>query len=239
MDKSVVTVFVGFDQVEAVAYHTLCHSILSRSSVPVNFVPIKRSMLKDIYKRETDPQQSNEFSFTRFLVPYLMGYKGYAIFIDCDQLFRADISELMAMCDFTKSVQVVKHEYTPSSKTKYLGNVQYDYPRKNWSSVMLFNCFHHHCKKLTPKYVNEASSKELHRFEWTNDESIGELPVEWNHLVGEYAPNPGAKIVHFTVGGPYFHEYENCEFSDEWFIERSLMQNCEQIDAQPIMVEHK
>ena len=223
-----LNIFAGFDQVEAVAYHTLCHSILSRSSKPVSITPVKISMLEGIYNRKRDQKQSNEFSFTRFLVPYLMGYKGHALFMDCDMLVRTDINELFELRDNTKSVQVVKHDYTPKDRTKFLGTTQYQYPRKNWSSVMLFNCSHYHCRKLTPEYVNTATGMDLHRFKWTEDRYIGELSKDWNHLVSEYDPNPDAKIVHYTVGGPYFDEYMHCEYSDEWFEERSLMRHCEQ-----------
>ena len=223
-----VNIFIGYDSVESVAYHTLCESILSRASVPIAIHPIKRSLLKDIHSRPIDEKQSNEFSFTRFLVPHLMGYKGYAIFMDCDMLVLDDIKKLYDHADWQKSVSVVKHDYTPKDKVKYLGTIQHPYPRKNWSSVMIFNCAHHHCKRLTPEYVNTASGLDLHRFNWTEDDAIGELPIEWNHLVSEYEPNPKAKLVHFTVGGPYFHEYEHCEYSDEWFKERSIMTNCNQ-----------
>ncbi len=220
--------FIGFDQVEAVAYHTLCHSILSRATVPVEIIPIKRSMLKEIHNRPLDPNQSNEFSFTRFLVPYLCNYQGRAIFTDCDMLMRVDAKELIDLAGDYYAVQVVKHDYTPKHSTKYLGTVQYPYPRKNWSSVMLFNCSHSDCKQLTPRYVNQASGLDLHRFKWARDTRVGELPREWNHLVSEYSPNPEAKIVHWTVGGPYFKEYENCEFAEEWFNERNLMNTCVQ-----------
>ena len=223
-----VNIFIGYDSVESVAYHTLCESILSRASVPVAIIPIKRSLVKAFHDRPIDEKQSNEFSFTRFLVPYLMGYKGYAIFMDCDMLVLDDIKKLFDHADWSKSVSVVKHDYTPKDKVKYLGTIQHSYPRKNWSSVMIFNCSHHHCKRLTPEYVNTASGLDLHRFNWTEDDAIGELPKEWNHLVGEYPPNPNAKLVHFTVGGPYFHEYEHCEYSDKWFKERALMTNCNQ-----------
>jgi len=227
---STVKWFIGFDQVEAVAYHTLCHSIISRSTIPVEIIPIKRSMLQHIHSRPLDKHQSNEFSFTRFLVPYLCGYEGYAIFTDCDMLMRVDVKELISKIDQYYAVQVVKHDYEPKNDVKYLGTKQYAYPRKNWSSVMLFNCSHSDCKQLTPDYVNSASGLDLHRFKWARDSRIGELDKVWNHLVSEYAPNPNAKIVHWTVGGPYFNEYENCEFSDEWFIERALMNNCLQRD---------
>jgi len=225
-----IRIFIGFDQREAVAYHTLCQSILSRASVPVSFIPVKRSMMKEFHSRPIDEKQSNEFSFTRFLVPYMSGFNGFSIFMDCDMLVTTDIKELWDLRDPFCSVQVVKHNYEPKNKYKYLGTTQYPYPKKNWSSVMIFNNSHYHCRKLTPDYVNEASGMELHQFKWTEEEKIGELPAEWNHLVSEYAPNPNAKNVHFTVGGPYFHEYENCEYSEEWFQERALMQNCDQLD---------
>lgn len=223
-----IPIYIGFDQAESVAWHTLTHSILSRASVPVSIIPVKRSLFTDFHTRPIDPKQSNEFSFTRFLVPYLNDYEGHAIFMDCDMLVLDDIKKLWDMRNPFKAVQVVKHDYIPRDEMKYLGTTQYKYPRKNWSSVMLFNCGHHHCKTLTPEFVNHASGLELHQFKWTDDDFIGELPVEWNHLVSEYPPNPKAKLIHYTVGGPYFHEYDNCEYSDQWFDERLLMQFCQQ-----------
>lgn len=222
-----IKIFIGFDQAESIAFHTLCHSILARASVPVAIFPIKRSMLNEIHTRNLDPKQSNEFSFTRFLVPYLSGYTGISIFMDCDMLVRCDIKELLDQCEwFNKAIYVVKHDYTPKDSVKYLNTIQYRYPRKNWSSVMVFNNSHSCCKNLTPEYVNTASGLDLHRFNWCTDDQIGELSTDWNHLVSEYPPNLDAKIVHFTVGGPYFHEYSNCEFSEEWFDEKSKMMTC-------------
>lgn len=221
-------VFIGFDQVEAIAYHTLCHSIISRASVPVSIIPIKRSMLRDMHNRPIDPKQSNEFSFIRFLVPYLSGYTGRALFMDCDMMLRTDIKNLFDLADMYSSVQVVKHDYTPHDSVKYLNSIQYQYPKKNWSSVMLFNCNNSSCRRLTPEYVNSASGLDLHQFKWCPEDRVGELPKEWNHLVGEYPPNPDAKIVHWTVGGPYFEEYTHCEFAEEWFYERQMMQHCSQ-----------
>lgn len=220
-----IKVFIGFDQVEAVAYHALCQSIIETATQPVSITPIKKSMLP-MYKRQYDDRQSNEFSFTRFLVPYLCDYEGWALFIDCDMMFRADVSELWNLRDNSKSVQVVKHDYTPTTQRKFLGAIQYRYPRKNWSSVMLFNC--EKCKRLTPEYVNTASAADLHRMEWAD--SIGGLPYEWNHLVGEYAPNPDARLVHWTIGGPYFNEYVSTEFSSEWFETKLRMMNCNQLE---------
>jgi len=207
--------FIGVDDVEMVAYHTMVQSIIETCSVPISITPLKLSMLPE-YTRERDPKQSNEFSFSRFLVPYLMDYEGFAIFADLDMLVRADLSELWKLRDSTKSVQVVKHDYTPKTHTKYLGAIQYQYPRKNWSSVMLFNCEHDHCRRLTPEYVNTASGMNLHRFHWTHEDYIGSLPKEWNWLVGEYEYNEFAKIAHLTIGGPWFVEYANTDYANEW-----------------------
>ena len=208
-------IFIGYDAVESVAYHTLVQSILEYTKEPVSITPIKLSMLPE-YTRSRNTKQSNEFSFSRFLVPYLCDYEGWALFMDCDMMFTDSVSELWKLRDESKSVQVVKHDYTPKTQVKFLGAIQYQYPRKNWSSVMLFNCGHDHCKRLSPEYVNTADAMALHRFFWTHEDFIGELPVEWNHLVGEYEKNPLAKNAHFTLGGPWFYEYADAEFSDEW-----------------------
>jgi lipopolysaccharide biosynthesis glycosyltransferase len=159
------------------------------------------------------------FAFSRFLVPYLCDYQGYALFLDCDMLCRGDIAELFDLMDPTKPVMVVKHDYTPKTETKFLGQKQTKYPMKNWSSVMLFN--NDMCEALTLDAVNSMSGLELHQFKWTepNLGMVGELPKEWNHLVGEYDPNPNAKMIHFTLGGPYFTGYEHCEYALEWFEE--------------------
>jgi lipopolysaccharide biosynthesis glycosyltransferase len=221
-------IFIGFDAVETVAYHTLVQSILNHCSEPVSITPIKLSMLPE-YTRKRLPEQSNEFSFTRFLVPYLCGYEGKALFMDCDMIFRTDPKEIFGLIEENQSVAVVKHDYIPKNKTKYLGAIQYQYPRKNWSSVMLFNCGHEHCKRLTPEFINTADPATLHRFHWTHDDYIGELPVEWNHLVGEYPPNKDAKIVHWTIGGPYFVEYADTEFAGEWIELERQINHCQQM----------
>lgn len=220
-------IFIGYDRAESISYHALVQSIIEYSSVPVSITPVKMTMLPE-YIRDRDPKQSNEFSFTRFLVPYLCGYEGQAIFMDCDMMFRTDPKELFDLFDETKAVQVIKHDYTPSTRTKYLGSMQYQYPRKNWSSVMLFNCAHEHCKRLTPEYVNTIEALNLHRFYWTHDDFIGALPVEWNHLVGEYEPNPEAKNVHWTICGPWFcNDPSLVEFGNEWVEMRDKMEYAE------------
>jgi hypothetical protein len=222
-----IRIFIGFDQVESIAYHTLCQSIIENTTVPVSITPVKLSMLP-MYKRRRDPKQSNEFSFSRFLVPYLCGYEGWGLFMDCDMMFRADVKELWDLRDSTKSVQVVKHDYTPKNQTKFLGAIQYPYPRKNWSSVMLFNAGHIDCQRLTPALVNNGDALMLHRMHWTSDECIGELPPQWNHLVGEYPYREDAKNVHWTVGGPYFREYSKADYHEEWFSMRGKMTHCTQ-----------
>ncbi len=164
-----------------------------------------------------------EFSLTRFLVPALSQYRGWSLFMDCDMLSRADFAELAAFTERAgdKAVLVCKHDYVPRTSRKMLDQVQTRYARKNWSSVMLMN--NSRCTGLTPEYVNNASGLELHRFAWTTDASIGELPLEWNWLVGEYPHNPTAKIVHYTLGGPYFSEYRGCDYAEEWFEENRRM----------------
>jgi hypothetical protein len=219
----VLQVFIGYDPREAVAYHTLAHSILRRASLPVTIAPVMQSQLKGLYTRGRGPTESTEFSLTRFLVPALSQYRGWSLFMDCDMLCRADIAELASYAERApdKAVLVCKHDYTPGPKRKFLNQVQTVYPRKNWSSVMLFN--NARCGALTPDYVNTATGLELQRFQWLPDEEIGELPLEWNWLVGEYKRNPDAKIVHFTIGGPYFDEYRGCDYAEEWFEENRRM----------------
>ena len=232
MPEKMIRVFVGYDPVESVAWHTMVHSILEKSSVPLAITPINLNNLKGIYKRTHDSKQSNQFSFTRFLVPYLCGYSGYAVFFDCDMLLRADIASLFAESSIdSHAVCVVKHDYIPKNKIKYLNNIQHAYPRKNWSSVVLWNCGHPANKIVTPDYVNTVEPSILHRFSWLQDDEIGELDIRWNWLVGEYENPPiDVKNIHWTVGGPYFNEYKNTDFSDEWYAQLGKVIYCKQRD---------
>ena len=210
-----INVFIGYDPREAVAFSVLAHSIHARASQPVSIAPLMLSQLKGIYTRERHPLQSTDFSFTRFLVPYLSGYTGWSLFMDCDMLVLDDIAKLWALRDDRYAVQVVKHHHVPKEEIKFLGAKQTKYEKKNWSSVMLFN--NTKCHALTPEYVNTASGLELHQFKWLgNDDLIGEIPRRWNHLVGYDAPNPDASLVHYTIGGPYFNEYRDCEHAEAW-----------------------
>jgi len=226
-----IKIFIGYDHAESVAWHVLAHSILMRSSAPVSLIPINIGNIdKSVFNRPRDQKQSNEFAFTRWLVPYLCNYRGCAIFMDCDMLLRTDITELVKLYDEQYAVQVVKHDYVPKDDIKYLGNKQTSYNKKNWSSVMMFNCAA--CKMLTPEYINTASGLELHQFKWlSSDDMIGALPATWNWLVGEYDYNPHVGIVHFTVGGPYFKEYAHCDYSAEWRREYAGMTNCAQLHS--------
>ena len=224
-----IKVFIGFDQVESVAWHTFAHSIFKRSSSPVSITPLYLNNLKDIYTRPRDPKQSNEFSFTRFLVPYLCNYQGFGIFFDSDMMLRVDIAQIFKAIkkDPGKAVYVVQHDYIPKNETKYLNTKQYKYPRKNWSSVVLWDCSHPSNKKVTSEFVNTANPLDLHRFLWLKDDEIGKLDIKWNWLVGEYEnPPKDVKNVHWTVGGPYFEEYKNVDFSNEWFEEYKDMTYC-------------
>ena len=218
--SAILRVFLGWDSNEAVSYHVLAHSILRHASVPVSVTPLKLSQLP--MTRERTPTQSTEFSFSRFLVPWLCGYEGQAIFMDCDMLCRDDIAGLHG--ESRKAVSVVKHDYQPRPEDKFLGQRQSIYAKKNWSSVMVFD--NNLCRKLTPEYVNSATGLELHQFKWLpSDAWIGSLAPEWNCLISEenQCRVEEAKILHFSRGGPWFKKFSECDGSNEWFEEKSLM----------------
>lgn len=210
-----INVFIGYDPREAVAFSVLSYSIHARASQPVGVTPLMLLQLKGLYTRERHPLQSTDFSFTRFLVPYLSGYTGWSLFMDCDMLVLDDIAKLWALRDDRYAVQVVKHNHVPKEDVKFLGTKQTKYEKKNWSSVILFN--NAKCRALTPEYVNTATGLELHQFKWLDSDAlIGEIPHRWNHLVGYDAPSPDVSLVHYTIGGPYFEEYKNCEHAEAW-----------------------
>ena len=220
-------VFIGYDPRESIAFSVLSHSIQRRASEPVSITPISLSQLNGIYKRDRNQLQSTDFSFSRFLTPYLSNYEGWSLFMDCDMIVLDDIKNLFSQADDRYSVMVVKHNHVPEEEVKFLGAPQSKYEKKNWSSVMLFN--NAKCKALTPDYVNQASGLELHQFKWlTSDDDIGEIPHKWNHLVEYDPPNQHASLVHYTTGGPYFKEYYDCEYSKEWRDEFVSMEHCEQ-----------
>ena len=216
-------VFIGFDSKETVAYHVLSNSILRHARFPVSITPLVREHLKVFFTRGRGPLESTDFSISRFLVPYLSGYQGYSVFMDCDMLMRGDIKELWKYVDDTETpLWVCQHDYRPKTEFKMAGQVQTTYPRKNWSSFMVFN--NSRCRALSPDYVNNASGLDLHRFNWLKEgEEIGALPLEWNWLVGEYPENPFAKNYHYTLGGPWFASGRHCDHHKEWLEEYYLM----------------
>ena len=222
-----IKVFIGYDPREAVAYSVLSHSIHVRSSQPVSITPLMLSELGGIMTRERHPLQSTDFSFSRFLTPYLSDYSGWSVFMDCDMLMLNDIAGLYALRDERYAVMVVKHQHVPRENRKFLDQPQTPYPKKNWSSVMLFN--NAKCRALTPEYVNTASGLELHQFKWLDsDDLIGAIPDCWNHLVGYNPPRADASLVHYTLGGPYFDEYRDCEYGENWRRELQAMLAVEQ-----------
>jgi len=214
-------VFVGYDPREDIAYQVCIHSIVSRNK-DVEVRPLIQKDLREqgYYDRPIDKLASTEFTFTRFLVPELSNFNGWALFMDCDMILQTDIAELFAQADDKYAVMCVKHDYAPKEGVKMDGKAQTVYPRKNWSSVMLFNCGHPSNQNLNVELINdpEITGKYLHRFSWLKDEEIGELKPEWNWLAGWYKePDDGKpKLIHYTEGGPWFENYRTCEYHKEW-----------------------
>jgi len=211
-------IYIGFDsKIEPVAFHTCVQSIIEKSSIPVSITPLALNTLSEY--TETHKDGSNAFIYSRFLVPYLNNFKGMALFLDGDMLVRSDVAELLWEFEQDEAVKVVKHYYQTKHPIKYLGSKNEDYPKKNWSSVMLWNCGHHLNKQLTPKFVMEKDGKYLHRFQWLKypEEQVGKLDETWNHLVTEYDYDQDAKLAHFTLGSPCFNGYQDCDYSEEWF----------------------
>lgn len=225
-------VFIGYDPHEAIAYNVLAHSIQRRASKPVAVIPLRLEQLKYIWTRPRSPDQSTDFTYTRFLTPFLAGDNGISIFLDCDMLCLCDIYELLTFpnANWYNDVFVVKHDYTPDPTNKFLNQKQTIYPCKNWSSLMVFNGHRMNVKNLVPSYVNSASAMDLHQFKWARD--IGELPKEYNHLVGEAGyTGHDAKIVHFTRGGPWFKGFEHVDYAAHWFAEFEDMCACENYNS--------
>ncbi len=235
--KPPLSLFLGYDSREPAAFHVLAHSLMMRATCPIAIRPLIQSQLRaqGCYTRERGPTESTEFSLTRFLVPYLSGYDGHSVFMDSDMLCRVDVAELWPeierQCFWgrgfcpppdspqARAVLVCQHDYEPSEGIKFLGHVQTTYPRKNWSSFMVFD--NARCKALTPEVVNTATGLYLHRFQWVPDGAIGCLPLTWNWLLGEYAPSPAAKMLHWTLGGPWLSGYGDAACAAEWWEERS------------------
>lgn len=214
-------IYIGYDTREDIAYQVSKFSILQRSN-NVSVIPLKLDELKEkgFYWRGEDKLGSTEFTFSRFLVPELNDYKGWALFCDCDIIFLEDINNLFNLKDDKYAVMCVQHDYTPKEETKMDGKQQTLYPRKNWSSLVLWNCGHPSNQKISKELINnpETTGKYLHRFSWLKDEEIGAIPHYWNWLVGWYKePNDGnPKAIHYTEGGPWFENYRDCDYHQKW-----------------------
>jgi hypothetical protein len=231
-DRTDCSIWIGFDprpaEVEAFVVARQSIRLWLTAPIPINMLSMQNLRTAGLYWRPTeyrgpqlwdvisDAPMSTEFAITRFLVPHIAG-SGWALFVDADVMARTDLVQLFALGDPTKACMVVKHNYTPKTGTKMQGQAQTAYPRKNWSSVVLWNCDHPKTKILTPEVVNRERGLWLHQFSWLHDEDIGSLDPSWNHLVGDCRPNPDAKLVHFTNGTPNMGH--TGEFAEEWWLE--------------------
>jgi lipopolysaccharide biosynthesis glycosyltransferase len=212
-------IFIGYDPREHLAYDVCERSIKSRTKISNFFIlPLSLHYVKDILKRPIEMKDgkmwcpisqapmSTEFAISRFTIPFFKK-EGWHLFMDCDMICTTDIQELFDLVDDKYAVMVVKHKQESGAATKMDGQIQTYYSRKNWSSVVLWNCSHPAHKKLTLNDLNTFPGRDLHAFKWLTDEEIGEVPKEWNHLVGVDPPNSNAKIIHYTLGGPWFKDW--------------------------------
>jgi lipopolysaccharide biosynthesis glycosyltransferase len=227
------SVYIGWDSRENVAYEVCKYSIEKRAKVDI--VPLKH---RDLRKRELfwrkwsvdnytgdwrddvdERPFSTEFSHTRFLVPAIQGYQGWALFMDCDMVVLSDINEILKHAKDKYAVMVVKHNHQPKNKIKMDDRQQYAYRRKNWSSFILFNCAHPANKRLTKHYVNSAKGADLHAFSWLEDKDIGELSFDYNWINGSSPAISSPKVIHYTDGGPWFENCKDVAFADKWIEE--------------------
>ena len=212
-------IFIGWDSREEQAYDVCVKSLEEHASESLDIRPIKREdlMEKNLYFREQPESGSVEFTYTRFLVPFLSNYDGWSLFIDCDFLFTRDVAELFAHANDDYALMCVKHDYIPKNSIKMDGQKQVSYPRKNWSSCVLWNCNHPSNKVLTPEIASTETGAYLHRFQFLTDDLIGEIPLEWNWLEGEYdKPETPPAVIHFTNGGPWFENWQDVDYADLW-----------------------
>jgi len=223
------TFFIGYDSKEDIAYRVCKKTLLRNATISINVTSLKLYELiaKNFYKRVVDPLASTEFTYSRFLVPHLMNFSGWAVFCDCDFIFLEDVEKLFKNLSDEKAVYCVKHDYTPKEKHKMDGQQQTIYPRKNWSSFIVFNCSHPSNKTLNIDTVNKESGSFLHQFKWLKDSEIGDLDERWNWLEGWTSQHNASKpyAVHYTRGGPWFDEWQDVEFAKEWLLERDLYLN--------------
>ena len=219
-------IFVGYDSREDIAWQVCRHSLLRHAKNPIAVHPLKQTTLREIglYSRPLDARASTEFSLTRFLTPFLAQEAGWSMFVDCDVLYTGDVNEILAGLDPSKAIHVVQHDYSPANMIKMDGKAQHIYPRKNWSSMILFNGAHPDVQALTPEVVNTAEPAFLHRLNWVKNEAdIGAVDLTWNFLEGEYPmPETIPRAIHFTNGGPWFDNWKGVAFGDLWLREKEV-----------------
>ena len=220
-------VYVGYDVREDIAWQVCRHSVARHASAELGVYPLKQATLRELglYNRSVDSNASTEFSLTRFLTPHLAATDGWSVFVDCDFLFTGDITALVAKLDPARAVYVVQHDYVPAVEIKMDGKGQTVYPRKNWSSMMIFNGSHPAVRALTPDIVNSSTPAYLHRLAWIEDDrDIGALDMSWNFLVGEYPrPDQTPNAIHYTNGGPWFQNWSDVDYADLWLAERNQL----------------
>lgn len=236
MGREMLNIFIGYDQNESIAYHVLCQSIIEKTSIPVRITPIVKNQLS-VYQRSLSEFESTDFATTRFLTPYLSNYEGWSLFVDCDFVFREDLKDLWDLRDEQYAVMVCKHDYKPKDQRKFLDKIQFRYQKKNWSSLILFN--NAKCTKLTPDYINKSAGLSLHQFEWTNEELIGSLPLDWNYLCEEENQLSPPKGIHYTNGGPWFSETRDVEFANDWLEFRSRAMNSDPYKSKILLIDGK
>lgn len=223
-----IRVYIGYDEREAEAYRVAEASLLKHASLPVSVTPLRADRLAACgllrrpqdrrgytYDIHSNAPQATDFAISRFLVPHL-AQTGFALFVDCDVVFLADVAELFDQADHDKAVQVVKHVQPETGATKMDGQAQLAYPRKNWSSIVLFNCNHPANQRLSLQDVNERPGRDLHRFYWLNDSEIGALTPDWNWLVNVQEKPLFPKLAHFTLGGPFTAGWKGADHDDIW-----------------------
>jgi lipopolysaccharide biosynthesis glycosyltransferase len=232
MDSDPFNYFIGFDTRERDAYDVCAFSAQRKATIPLHIQPLKHRELRartlfdrpwliegdtGIFRDQRDGRPfSTEFAFTRFLVPAIMDYKGWGLFTDCDMLWLDDIAALTREFDDSKAVMVVKQTHVPTNVIKMDNQPQRTYHRKNWSSVIAFNCGHPANRALTPKYVNTMAGSELHALSWLQDDLIGSLDPGWNFLVGHTNAKVKPRLMHFTDGGPWFDHMKNVPYAGWW-----------------------
>lgn len=239
--KTKLKIYMGWDSRETVAYDVARRSIMRQTSLPkATFVrplelrhltapggkfplltrPIEKTEDGKLWDPISGAPMATEFAVSRFCVPFLQ-QKGWALFVDCDIVCLEDIAKLFALADPKYAVQCVQHNLAPAPEgaTKMDGQPQTNYSRKNWSSVVLWNCAHPANKELTLEKLNTWPGRDLHAFKWLPDELIGALPPEWNHLVGIDSPRRKPAIAHFTLGGPWLPNWEPRPGDELWLRE--------------------